>query len=178
MIQLPSSKVLATGGWTGEAYTASAEVYNGDSWTAVDPMSSRYSFNLVLASDQAVAIGGWDGDVTNHASTEIFNDAFGIWEPVRLINGRSNCRSIVLQDGRVLVTGGLWLRRPDLLRTDRPSDWSVSPPVLNFARSSHALAVARRAGDGHRRLQPPLDFQMNACEIYDPSTGMWTAVNP
>ena len=183
MIQLPSSKVLAAGGWTGEAYTASAEVYNGDSWTAVDPMSvNRYSFNLVLASDQAVAIGGWDGDVTNHASTEIFNDAFGIWEPgPALINGRSNCRSIVLQDGRVLVTGG-FNGSEDLTSCELidPSDWSVSTTgALNFARSSHALVLLQ---DGRVMaiggFNPSLDFQMNACEIYDPSTGMWTAVNP
>ena len=143
---------------------------------------NRYSFNLVLAGDQAVAIGGWDGDVTNHASTEIFNDAFGIWEPgPALINGRSNCRSIVLQDGRVLVTGG-FNGSEDLTSCELidPSDWSVSTTgALNFARSSHALVLLQ---DGRVMaiggFNPSLDFQMNACEIYDPSTGMWTAVNP
>ena len=100
--------MLTAGDWTGEGYINSAEVYNGDTWEAVDPMSvNRYSFNLLVAGGSAIVIGGWDGDFTNHATTEIYNAEFGVWEagPI-LTGGRSNCRSVVMADGRVLVTGG------------------------------------------------------------------------
>ena len=183
MVQLPDATVLAAGGWTGESYTSSAEVYNGDTWATVDPMSvNRYSFNLLAAGGSAIAIGGWDGDFTNHASTEVYNAEFGVWEAgPTLANGRSNCRSIVLEDGRILVTGG-YNGSDDLSSCELidPSDWSVaSTGDLNFARSSHALVLLQ---DGRVMaiggFNPSLDFQMNECEIYDPSTGMWTAVNP
>lgn len=179
LIQLYTGDLLAAGGHDGNGYTASTEMFDGDLWNTIDPMDQvRYSFTLEATSDNAIAIGGWDGEFTNHASTEIFYPAFNSWGAGPTLNtGRSNHRSLTLTDGRILVVGG-YDGNQDLSSCELidPNDWSVTlTGSMAEARSSHSLVLLN---DGRvlaiGGYNPDLGYQMTSCEIYNPTDGTWT----
>lgn len=178
LAQLTNGDLLTCGGHDGSSFVPSAEIYNGDTWSMVDPMGfTRYSFTLESTPYGALAIGGWDGGSANHATTEVFQSEFNVWDNGPTLNiGRSNHRSLVLNDGRILVVGG-FDGSQDLTSCEiiDPSDWSVTVTgSLNEARSSHAVVLLN---DGKvlamGGYNPDLGYQMSTCELYDPNTGTW-----
>lgn len=120
---LPGGRVLVAGGLPDDESTsavASAEIYDPDSntWTSIDGMGAARAFATATAlpSGKVLIVGGTDG-TTSLDSAESFDpfakDGVGKWNglaPMKIGNeslGRHAHSATILQDGRVLVAGGV-----------------------------------------------------------------------
>ncbi|PIO31251.1 hypothetical protein AB205_0100530 [Aquarana catesbeiana] len=101
-------QIYICGGYTGEEFLFTAEVYNKDTdqWSMIAPMLSRRSGVGVIAyGDLVYAVGGSDG-VTRLHSAEAYNPANNSWtEIASMFSPRTNFGIEVLED-LLYVTGG------------------------------------------------------------------------
>jgi hypothetical protein len=183
--------VLACGGWTGDAVTASAEFYSiwDNEWLPMpDMLTPRMDFAMAtLADGRVIVAGGYDGiGPLSLASTEIFDPETYEWTPgPDLSVGRSFLRVTNLFDGRLLFTGGFdgndQVAAVDIF--DPSTDTMTTAAPMNFARSSHT-ATAFYPGINNPKVllaggfNPAFGFQMNQCEMYDFETDTWTIIAP
>jgi len=136
---LLDGRALVTGGRSGGEYTATTEVYDpaSNTWSPVGSMSViRGEFFEVnrLKSGTVLVSGGWAPDQPI-AAAELFDPATGTWAPTGAMSTpRQDAASVVLQDGRGLVAGGLTTQRAILSSAeiytpcDTPGDEN-EPPV-------------------------------------------------
>ncbi|MCB0760775.1 MAG: hypothetical protein KDC12_04565 [Flavobacteriales bacterium] len=183
---IDGADVLVTGGFGDGAYLNSAEYFEFESetWVEVDPMSTvRYGHTANgIGNNKVLVCGGWDGELTNHLTTEIYDHTFETWEDgPDMAVGRSNHQSVLLLDYRILISGGFD-------GTNDLANCEIYDPVSNtftvvgdmqMARSSHTLTLLP---DGKvlatGGFNPNFGFQLNTCEIFDPATNLWTTVSP
>jgi hypothetical protein len=103
---LDDGRVLVSGGWTGSAATASAEIYDpvADRWMPIAPMgAARMSHNTVALPQGKVFVVGGNTPATAERFdpvTERFTSIPGL----RPSDGQY--LSLRMADGRVLITGG------------------------------------------------------------------------
>lgn len=182
LVALTDGRALAVGGTDGNATLSSAEVFENDLWTSVESMAlARENFVALPTSDnQAVIMGGYDGDLTTHSSIAVYNGDFDTWTAgPNMSNPRSNHRAIVLDDGRMLITGGFngsfETNSCDLFDPVGLTITSAAPMI--HARSSHVLVKlldGRIAALGG--FNPDQNFQMVECEVYDPEQDSWSVL--
>lgn len=119
--------------------------------------------------------GGFSNDLT--ATAEIYDAVAGTWSQTgEMSYNRQYHAATLLQDGRVLVTGGssddgrntTFLTSADLY--DPASGTFTAAAPMTVARVLH---TATRLRDG-RVLVAGGDGLTNTAEIYDPATGAWT----
>ncbi len=120
---LPGGRVLVAGGLPDDESTsalASAEIYDPDSntWATIEVMGAARAFATATAlpSGKVLIVGGTDG-TTSLDSAESFDpfakEGAGKWNglaPMKIGNeslGRHAHSATILQDGRVLVAGGV-----------------------------------------------------------------------
>ncbi len=102
----------------------------------------------------------------------------GTWAPqTNLSSARANASAALLQDGRVLITGGDSGSGPVVTADFFAADGTISaaPPMLN-ARSKHVSVTLQ---DGRVLVAGGITAGGSAtstAEIYDPSTNSWTSV--
>ncbi len=108
-VPLPPVPPLPPDGVTGQPLAHCA-----GTWTPVAPMSVPRSgaMGVLLKDGRVLVTGGMtktpEGTLVVHASAEVFDLATGRWSPVApMTQARSVHSATVLQDGRVLVIGGL-----------------------------------------------------------------------
>jgi hypothetical protein len=186
---LPNGKVLIAGGRTQPAPTlAAAELYDPQTnmWTLTGSMSEpRDNFAAVRLQDGRVLVSGGGSGGPNgpflQKTAEIYDFGTGTWSTVHhMANARFGHRLTLLNDGRVLVTGGAnsgghCVYQPTAEIFDPQSgDWSNVRPMLD-PRGFH---LATRLRDG--RVLVAGGWTMPACEtacataeIFDPDTEEW-----
>jgi hypothetical protein len=172
------ASVLIAGGSNGPSVSQTAEV-SGE----IIPMLQRRVHHTANFSNGIVFIaGGYDGDITNHATTEIFSpQTMEFTEGPTMQSGRSYHRTVVLNDGRILITGGFNGTEDIALYElfDPSSQLLSSAASMNVARSSHTATLLP---DGRVLVtggfNPNEGFQMASAELYDPVTNQWTEVSP
>ena len=106
---LPDGRVLAAGGNTGLAPTATAEIYDPATgiWTPTGSMNrARYRHTATLLQNGLVLVaGGLDHNSLD--STELYDPATGSWTTTgALVVATAAHTATLLPDGRVLVAGG------------------------------------------------------------------------
>jgi hypothetical protein len=188
-VRLKNGRVMVIGG--GDQFfniLASAEIYDPstNTWSLTAPMNdARFEdFVAVLLSGGKVLVAGGTGidGVTSLTSAEIFDEATNTWSPTGSMNvGRGEFANVVLNDGRVLVIGGI----TELSEDGEPiASTEIYDPVtgtwtltvsMNTARED---ATAVRLLDG-RVLVAGGDSSENvprfrSAEIFNPLTGLWT----
>src|SRR5207245_2479647 len=114
---LTSGEVLVAGGRTSIfSETSSAEIYDptANTFTAVGPMSDRRCFlpsPINLPSGEVLVIGGATivfAEVANTDTSDIYDPNTHNFTPsVNMLSSRNSHSATLLQDGRILVTGGL-----------------------------------------------------------------------
>jgi hypothetical protein len=187
--RLPDGNVLVVGGNPQfnrrGASSATAELYDADTgrWTLSGSMhEARQEHSAVLlAGDEVLVIGGNTvnaGQDRMLSSAELYDPRTGSWtETGRLTSARSNATATLLDDGRVLVAGGV---TSVLDGPDRTAE--IYDPVAGRWAATGSMSVGR---SGHTATLLPdgrvLVVGGGCCdrparasaELYDPASGTW-----
>jgi hypothetical protein len=186
---LRDGRVLVSGGASGSAAVASAEIYDptADVWAATgSSRSPRFDHTATLLADGRVLVAGGVSsgyNCSSNASSEIFDPTGGTWAvgpsaPVPFGTGHN---SIPLNNGRILVSGGGnrcgTVFRSAALFDPTTATWTRIGD-MTVPREFHSSAllpdgrVLVAGGVGQNSLYQSI---ANA-EIYDPTTGAWSAM--
>ncbi len=184
LISLKSGKVIAVGGYL----LRSCEIFDPDSntWRFTDSLETLKYFgsSVTLLNDgQVLEVGGFIFDQINIQSTffnecEIFDPLNETWILTDSLEfGRYGHTATVLNDGRVLVTGGRG-EFGDL------SSCEIFDPVSN--QWSPVSSLIHRRLDHSAVLLPDgrvlvsggvntdSSLGITNCEVYDPNTNLWS----
>ena len=200
-VVLDDGRVLVAGGVSVGGPLASAEVYDPaqESWTATGPMATpRVGHSLTLLAGGRILVAGGtsleggDGSgqaVVALASTEVYDPAVGRWAPgPEMTVPRFEHTATRLDDGRVLITGGLGpaaggggaapLAATELY--DAAAATFVRAAPMDEARTNHAAAELA----DHRIVvvggvgETLADKALRTAEIFDPIDGSWRRAAP
>lgn len=180
---LADGRVLVSGGRDGSGELRGAELYDSDTgtWSSAGSMAGpRGSFTTsVLGDGRVLAAGGWGGVGTAGflRGAEIYDPASNRWAEAASMNApRGHHAAATLEDGRVLVTGGLGafgaLTASAEVYAPGADEW-VSVARMREGRLWHTatalpdgrVLVAGGSGDG--------DGALATAELYHPETATW-----
>jgi N-acetylneuraminic acid mutarotase len=179
---LPNGKVLLTGGWSAAMVgSASAEVYDPGTnfWAAVGSMSAvRIAHTATLLGNGKVLLaGGFNYGIpfsTYHSSAELYNPAATTWGSVTsMSHARIAPTATLLNDGRVLVTGGDSLGTRTELYDPATGTWAAGPS-MGVGRQYHTatlLGNGKVLVVGIKTVASPANAQ-----LFDPATDTWSSV--
>jgi N-acetylneuraminic acid mutarotase len=193
---LNNGKVLVAGGEGclpgGTTTNSSAELYDPSTgtWTVTGSMTTPRQFHTAtLLQDGEVLVAGGNDDgsgPTQVASAELYNPTTGTWTATGSMHkNRANHTATLLTSGQVLVVGGrtgdaydgdISITGTAELYNPATGEWSVTDGT---ARNSSATATLLENGNvlvagGEESLTGGVTTNSSA-ELYDPSTGTWTA---
>ena len=198
MIALNDGRALVVGG--ADIFTRSSpsddvypdtmdtvEAYDPDSgeWQTLQPINeAAVQLTLVHLSDGRVMAVGGVSDIDSMLVTdraEIFDPATDTWTLTAEMNvSRILPEVIVLKDGRVLATGGIFPQTdiPDSETYNPDTDEWTAAGAMTQPRSNHTLTLLP---DGHVLAVggvEPLDdggyVVLSTTEIFDPVTNTWS----
>ncbi|WP_437996961.1 kelch repeat-containing protein [Sorangium sp. So ce185] len=176
-------RVLVAGGRGGEAYVASAELYDraNDSWAPAQPMSGPRHDHAALLLDggRVLVVGGSDGSGAL-ASAELYDPAEDRWVPARpMSDARQGPTATRLDSGLILVVGGwrdgIFLASAELY-DPREDTWTAAAP-MSIGRYGHRATLL---GNGRVLVTGGYDGSeaLESAELYDPAANSWTPVQP
>jgi len=188
-VRLPAGRVLVAGGMdlAGNT-TATAEIYNPNknTWTTTGSLhTARFEDvpAVLLPAGRVLVTGGFSNTAFPTpavlASTEIWHPLTGKWTLGESMHvARGEFATVVLKNGRVLVTGGVSAAGTPLDSAEiyNPSTghWKLIAP-MNTARADEAAVLLH---DGRVLVaggSVASGDRTTSCEIYNPRTGKWTA---
>jgi N-acetylneuraminic acid mutarotase len=184
---LSNGLVLVAGGNTayGGHATASAELYNPSTgtWTTTGSMTVTRAYHsaTLLSNGKVLVAGGSDANGNFLASAELYNPSTGTWSATdSLKTAREIHTATLLQSGKVLVAGGYNSSFQTLASAElyNPSSgtWSTTGN-LNTSRVSHTATLLQSGKvlvAGGETSSPYL-HGITSAELYNPSTGTWSA---
>ena len=190
---LGDDRVLVAGGYFDRAPISSVDLYdpNADAFSATGSLSLGRGFDTAtLLEDGRVLFAGGDPEAWNYdgpylASAELYDPTTGTFSPTGSMSTARNLHTAtLLLDGRVLITGG------DLSGTQPLADAELYDPTTGTFSPTGSLIAARAFHTATRLLDGRVlivggtsdgwvgaDFLASA-EIYDPTTGRFTATGP
>ncbi|MEU0094819.1 kelch repeat-containing protein [Kribbella sp. NPDC006257] len=195
-VLLADGRVLIAGG-SGPQYRAmgAAALFTprSNKWLPTTSLShERALHSLTRLTDGTVIAAGGGGVGAGQfpsvglKTVERFNPVLEKWTPTgELIEPRLSHSATLLADGRVLVAGGLTVRSPDSQGTTTSAElydpiagtWSTTGAMTD-PRSNHQAALLRDGRvlviGGQRYTGTGDVANLALCEIYNPSTGLWT----
>jgi len=186
---LANGKVLVAGGQDAfPQITTAAEIYDPTSqlWTNTGSMNTaRYQHTATLLTNGRVLVaGGIDHSFNVTNTAEIFNPADGTWTNTQSMSTARYVHAAartLLQDGKVLVCGGLdnnnpFTATPTAELFDPSGTWSPTTTFMTRPRYFQTatllpggkILVAGGAGG------PESGFnRTKTAELFDPATGIW-----
>jgi len=200
--QLEDGKVLVTGGRDGETILASCEIYDGktQTWTVLPAMTTaRYVHTATLLPDGKVLVTGSSRSLNSFrsvASCEIYDGkTWTLTKP--MTTPRSAHTATLLEGGKVLVVGygkeiydsetGVWnsssLQDKNKIQNEIQNEiydpvtktWASARGIARFNHTATLLLDGRVIVAGG--VVANTDFTAVTfpdCEIYDPTSGIWT----
>jgi hypothetical protein len=187
---LKDGRVLVAGGVGSGGGLASAELYDPrtGSWTATGTM---------IGADDQIALLLLDGKVLvlGAASAEVYDPSSGTWTATgKISENRGGYTATLLPDGKVLVAGGdsaTLVVQPDVggpgpdaltlasaeLYDPRTGSWTVTGSMTEARRGHTATPLPNGAvlvAGGYRNSAEGT-MTLASAELYDPSSGTWTA---
>ncbi|PYL09028.1 MAG: hypothetical protein DME33_05555 [Verrucomicrobia bacterium] len=188
-VRLENGRVMVIGG--GDQFfniLDSAEIYDPstNTWSKTAPMNdARFEdFVAVLLPGGKVLVAGGTGidGVTSLTSAEIYDEATNTWTFNGSMNvGRGEFANVVLNDGRVLVMGGI----TELSENGQPiASAEIYDPVTGTWTLTGSMSTAREDHTAVRLLDGRVLVaggatsedvpRLSSAEIFDPNTGQWT----
>lgn len=184
-VLLQDGKVLVMGGFSN---IADPEVYDPrtGTWTATGPMvTPRWQFTAARLLDGRVLVATGAGDSGPLASAELYDPSTGSWTATgSLGTDRYDATATLLADGKVLVAGGDMVTHsfnPAVASAELydPVTGSWTPTgSMGTARSGHTATLLPNGKvlvAGGTNDNDTLSYRLASAELYDPSTGAWTA---
>jgi hypothetical protein len=194
---LPNGKVLVVGGEDlyGEEYgptlglAGTAELYDPATgmWSPTGNLNTpRFAFTATLLTTGKVLVaGGVDNSDASLNSSELYDPEIGTWSFTGdLITARFDHTATLLEDGTVLAVAG-WT--DDFFQTVT-SDVELYDPITGSWSSAAGLHLARvlhtatRLQDGrvlvvggYRTAPDYIPTSFSGAELYDPTSGTWSA---
>lgn len=188
---LGTGKVLATGGWSGTASLASAELYDltGNTWIAAGSnAAARHSHTATLLPNGRVLVTGGRSSTAALSSVEVYEPTGSSWSAAGgLAAARYLHTATLLPSGKVLVAGGFDANRSVLASAelyDPTTDTWAAAGSLAMPRTYHSatlladgrvLVAGGAAGDPFGSLGTSGSTPYASVELYDPTTNAWTA---
>ncbi|MEA3558736.1 MAG: hypothetical protein U9R75_05720, partial [Candidatus Thermoplasmatota archaeon] len=198
---LNDDRVLIAGGADdGQRSLSSCEIYDSTErkWELTSPMNvdrQRHTSDLLSDGRVLVAggyVGGGHPSLIEHfsgpgnrsySSTELFDPVSEEWSPgPSLITGRFWHRSVQLQNGDILVVGGMnitdgVLASCEILRAGS-NQW-IEASILNTPRARCTISLL---SDGRVLItgghEGAYKIPLASCEIYDPVSDDWEFTSP
>jgi hypothetical protein len=186
---LPNGKVLIAGGWNGSTVLADMELYDPSSgtngtFTSIGNMVSarKYHIAMMLTTGQ-VLISGGDNNGGTLSTAELYNPAIASFSAAAgsMTDTRTNPTATMLQNGKVLITGGQQLTSGGILNIAELYDPSTglftSTGNMTTYRVYHTATLLPNGKvliTGGEGLGASTSEQAST-ELYDPSTGVFTA---
>ncbi len=192
MVTLPSGRILAAGGCTSlnangcATVTASAEIYNPATgqWSPTGSMAvARGNLSLtLLANGMVLAAGGSTAAADALGSSELYNPATGKWVLTGKMNiPRSEHTATLLGNGMVLAAGGENVNGVTFARAELYSPatgkW-VLTGSMKVGRLEHTAVLLPNGNvlvSGGSKQSLTGQTVLASAEIYNPSTGLWSA---
>jgi hypothetical protein len=183
---LPNGKVLVAGGFDSSFYNVltSAELYDPASgtWTPTGDMHNpRTDHRAILLPNGKVFVDHAGGNSTQVSRNvvELYDPASGTWTETDF-GGLPNETVTLLPNGKVLLAGGRTY--PDVSGSaqlyDPASGTVVATGSLGTARAWHTatlLANGKVLVTGGATGQTITSGPLTSAELYDPTSGTWTA---
>ncbi|MGD8779197.1 MAG: kelch repeat-containing protein [Ignavibacteria bacterium] len=185
-ILLSNGNILVAGGDNGEVLS-SCEIYdvNDNKWRSTSSMNyPRYDLSMVrLLDDRVLAISG-----KGIKSCELFDPITETWSITDSLFTKRHSydlNTILLDDGRVLVTGGSFINNElhtsgylNVCEIYDPSTnkWSLTD-TLKSKRAGHTMTKLK---DGRILVAGGFnenELFINKCEIFDPNTNTWSSAD-
>lgn len=178
-VRLADGRVLVAGGYLSGSAIAGVEIYDpssGSFYPASDMLQARVFHAATLLLDGRVLVsGGTPSDQAGNPllpSAEIYDPATGTWSPAgNMLVPRTQHLATLLNDGRVLVTGGIGggtqlVQQAEIF--DPLAGWSVVG-FLTVGRVDHTATLL---GDGRVLVaggeNPFNALHFSSTEIFDP----------
>ena len=181
---LQNGKVLVVGGFAGGNTLATAELFDPatKTFTLAGNMSvARAGHSATLLSNGKVLIaGGYNGSY--ESSAELYDPATNRFAPASAMTvARSGQVATLLPNGKVLLAGGVgtgWAFLATAEIYNPAANTFTATGAMLAARESHTATLLPNGkvlvAGGHRGRRPSVTIY-SAAEIYDPTTGKFTA---
>ena len=189
--RLADGRVLAAGGVTlGGGATSAAELYDPatGTWSSAASMNVPRSRHvaLLLANGKVLVVGGRIANGVPTASAELYDPTANTWTLTASMSVARDNTGTLLDDGRVLVTGGVG---GDGSGTVVEKSAEIYDPVARQWAAAGTMAMRRfnhaalRLGDGRVLVAggsgPAGDCVYFAtAEVFSPATGDWRSAAP
>jgi hypothetical protein len=190
---LAKGHVLMAGGYDGTNGLAAAELYysppSPGRWTPTGSLTNTAMEQTatLLTNGLVLVTGGVDTNYNALASALLYNPSTGIWTGAHSMNSpRFLQTATLLTNGLVLVAGGASSINDEAsalgsaeLYNPASGTWTVTGS-LHTPRYSHTATLLTSglvlvAGGQSTNAYPDITA---SAELYNPATGLWTAVNP
>jgi WD40 repeat protein len=180
---LPNGKVLVAGGSGGNGGLLSAELYDPAtaSWTSTGNATAFFvsATATLLQNGKVLVVAGVDGAV------QLYDPATGTWSFTgSLRQARRFHSTTLLPNGKVLVAGGSDTNGTSLASAElydpATGNWSLTGSLAK-RRASHTATLLPNGkvlvAAGYFFVPPATsdDGVIASAELYDPSTGSWSA---
>ena len=189
-IKLADGKVLAVGTIEdGDQFGESTVVLepSEDSWKQLPPIPSlRGQPDMVALDDGRVLVAsGFDVSELSAYSpetlnvVEIYDPATGLWQQAADMNQALMLQAVVLlDDGRVLVTGGRgddfeWSSRAEIYDPEA-DEWALTTSMHHPQKQPIAVVLSDGRVLVTGGLTTPFGPPVATSEIYDPAAGTWS----
>jgi hypothetical protein len=192
---LPDGKVLVAGGQNDTGATSSAELYDPGTglWTLTGSMNVPRSAHMAtlitggpLSGMLIVAAGSSEGGggSNNLVSAELYDPSTGLWTytgSMAVARYFDDPSPTALPDGSILIMGGTtccpyhWLNEADLYDSVSQT-WTPTSSKTTPANGRSVLLPDGKVlvAGGVQGTQPTAQ-NVAAAELFDPTTGTWTA---
>src|SRR6266700_2356361 len=182
---LPNGKVLVAGGIHSDPdsrdLTLYSEVYDPSTqtWSQSGNLNVPRYFGenalVLLANGKALLPGGSDLNNNPYATTELYDPSTGTWSYTGSMNQSRRVNiTVLLNDGRVLVAGGVGGEGTSEIYDPSTGTWSNAAPMPYKTSLAHSLTLLQ---NGKVLLAGGRNYDgfLATAAIYDPSTNTWTS---